>query len=117
MDNNQNLKNGLFDVTQNRFDKGKFRTPSLRNIALTAPYMHDGRFQTLQEVIEHYDNGIQKSQTLSTLITAASNDFITDPNGEVNLFLTDQEKKDIIAFLNMLTDEDFITNPNFSEPK
>ncbi len=117
LDNDQNLKDGLFSVTQNRFDKGKFRTPSLRNIALTAPYMHDGRFQTLEEVIEHYDNGIQKSQTLSSLITAASNDFITDPNGEIHLALTEQEKKDIIAFLEMLTDQEFITNPNFSEPK
>lgn len=117
LDNDQNLNNGLFDVTQNRFDKGKFRTPSLRNIALTAPYMHDGRFQTLQQVIEHYDNGIEQSQTLSTLIKAGSNEFITDPNGKINLFLTDQEKKDIIAFLNMLTDTDFITNSNFSEPK
>ena len=111
------MKNGLFDVTQNRFDKGKFRTPSLRNIALTAPYMHDGRFQTLEQVIKHYDNGIEQSQTLSTLIKAGSNEFITDPNGKVNLFLTDLEKKDIIAFLEMLTDTDFITNPNFSEPK
>jgi cytochrome c peroxidase len=117
LDNDQNLKDGLFAVTQNRFDKGKFRTPSLRNIALTAPYMHDGRFQTLQQVIEHYDNGIKKSQTLSSLIKAASNDFITDPNGEIRLALTDQEKKDIIAFLEMLTDEEFITNPKFSEPK
>lgn len=117
LDDDQNLKDGLFAVTQNRFDKGKFRTPSLRNIALTAPYMHDGRFQTLEEVIEHYDNGIEQSQTLSTLITAASNDFITDPNRDINLFLTDQEKQDIIAFLEMLTDEDFITNPKFSEPK
>ncbi|AFM04693.1 cytochrome c peroxidase [Bernardetia litoralis DSM 6794] len=117
LDNDENLEEGLFSVTQNSYDKGKFRTPSLRNIALTAPYMHDGRFQTLEEVIEHYDVGVQKSQTLSTLITAASNDFITDPNGEVRLALTEQEKQDIIAFLEMLTDEDFITNPAFSEPK
>lgn len=117
LDDDANLKEGLFAVTQNSFDKGKFRTPSLRNIALTAPYMHDGRFQTLEEVIEHYDNGIKKSQTLSSLITAASNEFINDPNGEVNLFLTEQEKKDIIAFLEMLTDEEFITSPKFSEPK
>ncbi|WP_338761062.1 cytochrome c peroxidase [Bernardetia sp. ABR2-2B] len=117
LDDDQNLKDGLFAVTQNRFDKGKFRTPSLRNIALTAPYMHDGRLQTLEEVIEHYDNGIKKSQTLSSLITAASNDFISDPNGEIRLALTEQEKKDIIAFLEMLTDEEFITNPKFSEPK
>ncbi len=117
LDNDENLKDGLFSVTKNRFDKGKFRTPSLRNIALTAPYMHDGRFQNLQQVMEHYDNGIKKSQTLSSLIKAASNEFITNPNGEVNLFLTEQEKKDIIAFLEMLTDEDFVTNPKFSEPK
>ncbi len=117
LDNDQNLKEGLFAVTQNRFDRGKFRTPSLRNIALTAPYMHDGRLQTLREVIEHYDNGIKKSQTLSSLITAASNNFITDPNGEIRLALTEQEKKDIIAFLEMLTDTEFITNPAFSEPK
>jgi cytochrome c peroxidase len=117
LDDDQNLKEGLFAVTQNRFDRGKFRTPSLRNIALTAPYMHDGRLQTLAQVMEHYDNGVKKSQTLSSLIKAASNDFITDPNGEIRLALTDQEKKDIIAFMEMLTDEDFITNPAFSEPK
>lgn len=116
LDTDESLKEGLFSVTQNRFDKGKFRTPSLRNIALTAPYMHDGRLQTLEEVMEHYDNGIKKSQTLSSLIKAGSNDFITDPNGEIRLALTDQEKKDIITFLKMLTDEEFITNPAFSEP-
>ncbi|MBF4471803.1 cytochrome-c peroxidase [Flavobacterium sp. HJJ] len=93
-------------------DKGRFRVVTLRNIALTAPYMHDGRFQTLEEVLDHYNEHIQSSKTLSTFLQDRSN----NPNGK-NLGLTAEEKKNIIHFLKMLTDSTFITNRDFSDPK
>lgn len=87
-------------VTKNAADRGKFKTPSLRNIAFTAPYMHDGRFQTLEEVVEHYDHGVQRSDTL-------------DPNlakhPAQGLGLTVQDKADLVAFLKTLTDESLLT--------
>lgn len=86
---------GRAAVTKSDADRGKFKTPSLRNIALTAPYMHDGRFATLEEVIEHYDRGVKRGGTL-------------DPNlakhPEAGLQLTSQEKADLVAFLKTLTD-------------
>lgn len=115
LDNDENMDEGLMAVTGNSNDKGRFKTPSLRNIALTAPYMHDGRFQTLEEVIEHYDNGIHQSSTLDILIIEGSNE--NQASGErPQLFLSEQEKDDILAFLHMLTDEDFISNAQFSNP-
>jgi cytochrome c peroxidase len=115
LDNDEDLDEGLMTVTGKPDDKGRFKTPSLRNIALTAPYMHDGRFETLEEVIEHYDNGIHQSSTLDLLILEGSNE--NQASGErPQLFLTEQEKEDILAFLNMLTDEKFINNPQFSNP-
>lgn len=115
LDTDENMDEGLMAVTGNPADKGRFKTPSLRNIALTAPYMHDGRFETLEEVIEHYDNGIHQSSTLDVLIIEGSNE--NQASGErPQLFLTEQEKQDILAFLHMLTDEDFINNSKFSNP-
>ncbi|MFP4090030.1 MAG: cytochrome-c peroxidase [Cyclobacteriaceae bacterium] len=109
------LSDGLAVVTGNDFDKGKFRAPSLRNIALTAPYMHDGRFQTLEEVLDHYNEHIVRSETLSPLIMQASNEPIVQ--GEpVKLHLTDDEKEAILAFLHTLTDSTFISNHKFSNP-
>lgn len=88
-------------VTKSAADRGKFKTPSLRNIALTAPYMHDGRFATLEEVIEHYDHGVARGETL-------------DPNlakhPTEGLGLTAQEKADLVAFLGSLTDAAFTTS-------
>lgn len=115
LDNDENMGEGLSAVTGNPTDKGRFKTPSLRNIALTAPYMHDGRFETLDEVIEHYDNGIHQSSTLDILIIEGSNENQA-PGERPQLFLTAQEKTDILAFLQMLTDEEFISNPKFSNP-
>jgi cytochrome c peroxidase len=115
LDTDENLKAGLFAITQNPFDKGKFKVPTLRNIALTAPYMHDGRFKTLEEVLDHYNDHIQMSSTLDPLILEATNELFP-PAGQVKLGLTAQEKQDIIAFLKTLTDEKFITNPAFSNP-
>jgi cytochrome c peroxidase len=106
---------GREGVTGQSFDIGKFKAPSLRNIALTAPYMHDGRFETLEEVLDHYNDHIQRSQTLDPLILEASNEPIL-AGGSVKLHLTTQEKKDIIAFLHMLTDSTFIQNKAFSNP-
>ncbi|TAF68078.1 MAG: cytochrome-c peroxidase [Cytophagales bacterium] len=102
---------GLANVTKQPFDLGKRRAPTLRNIALTAPYMHDGRFKTLREVLDHYNEHIQLSPNIDPLILNASN----EPNGKT-LQLTEQEKEDILLFLQMLTDEEFINNPAFANP-
>jgi len=102
---------GLGAITGRKEDFGKMRAPSLRNIALTAPYMHDGRFQTLEEVLDHYNEYIQAHQNLDPLIIEASNEV-----GGNSLMLTEQEKEDIILFLHLLTDEDFINDKRFSNP-
>lgn len=94
-------------VTQNPNDEGKFKVPTLRNIALSAPYMHDGRFQTLDEVIEHYSSGIHQSATIDPLIEFAF-------QGGVQLDAN--EKQLLKAFLLTLTDESFVNNPAFQEP-
>lgn len=95
-------------ISGNNLDNGKFKVPSLRNISLTAPYMHDGRFATLEEVIDHYSSGIQMSSTIDPLIEFAS-------QGGVQLDA--QEKDLLLKFLNTLTDNSFINNPDFQEPK
>jgi cytochrome c peroxidase len=87
---------GRMAVTQNAADRGKFKTPSLRNVALTAPYMHDGRFNTLEEVVEHYSSGVKRTSTLDANLAKHPEDGIQ---------LTVQEKADLVAFLKTLTDE------------
>jgi cytochrome c peroxidase len=99
--------NGLGDVTGEIKDLGKFRIPSLRNIAVTAPYMHDGRFNTLREVLDYYSSGLKPSFNIDSKMQSAH-------RGGVQL--TEEEKDQIIAFLNTLTDSVFLTNPNFSNP-
>lgn len=85
-------------------DLGKFKVPSLRNITLTAPYMHDGRFDSLEEVLDHYRNHVLESNTLAPDLT----------NGErLGISMTDEEVDDIIAYLNTLTDYEFTSNPIF----
>jgi cytochrome c peroxidase len=117
LDDEASLDEGLMNVTKNPGDKGKFKTPSLRNIALSAPYMHDGRFKTLEEVLDHYNEGIKKSRTLDPLISSASNEAHGHgENDPILLHLTEQEKKDIVVFLHMLTDEEFTKDPRFSDP-
>jgi cytochrome c peroxidase len=115
LDPEEKLKAGLKGVTGKDFDRGKFKAPTLRNIALTAPYMHDGRFQTLEEVLDHYNEHIQNSSTLDVLILEASNEQIS-PDQPIKLYLSAEEKKAILAFLNTLTDQEFVTNPKFSNP-
>lgn len=97
------MDNGRMNVTGEAFDKGKFKSPTLRNIELTAPYMHDGRFQTLEEVIEHYDFGGYNSSTIDPLMKKVG----------IGLGLNNQEKSDLIQFLKTLTDTSFIFNKNF----
>jgi cytochrome c peroxidase len=110
--NNGLLPNFLNDlgraaVTNNPEDNYKFKVPTLRNIALTAPYMHDGRFSTLDEVIEHYSSGIHMSPTIDPLIEFGS-------QGGVQLDV--QEKYLLKKFLLTLTDENFVNNPKFKDP-
>jgi cytochrome c peroxidase len=115
LDTDENLSPGLEAVTGKSTDRGKFKAPTLRNIALTAPYMHDGRFNTLEEVLDHYNEHVVSNRTLDILILEASNKNII-PGEQIKLHLTSQEKEAIIAFLNTLTDEKFITDPAFSDP-
>lgn len=99
---------GRGEVTGNMLDNGKFRTPHIRNIEVTGPYMRDGRFTTLDQVVEFYNSGLKTSPTV-------------DPNmkfvhqGGIR-YLTNQDKADLIAFLKTLTDHRFLTDTAFSNP-
>ncbi len=94
-------------ITGNPDDNGKFKVPTLRNIVFSAPYMHDGRFSTLDEVINHYSHGIQMSSTIDPLIEFA---------GQGGVQLDAQEKDLLKQFLLTLTDSSFINNPDFKAP-
>jgi len=98
---------GLGAISGDPADNGKFKSPSLRNLKFTAPYMHDGRFPTLEDVINHYSEGLTQSATIDPLMKKVS-------QGGVQL--TDQDKIDLKAFLLSLSDESFINNPNFQKP-
>ena len=104
LDTDEDMHLGRMNVSGDIYDKGKFKTPTLRNIELTAPYMHDGRFETLEEVIEHYDFGGHQSNTVDPLMKKIG----------IGLGLTDQDKIDLINFLKTLTDSSFVTNQNYS---
>lgn len=99
---------GLFGVTGNKNDMGKFKTPTLRNVALRGPYMHDGRYQTLEEVVEFYNSDVKPSPTLDPIMTK--------PGKESGLNLSPQQKTDLVNFLKALTDTTFIQNPKISKP-
>ncbi len=88
---------------------GTFKVPTLRNVALSAPYMHDGRFKTLEEVIDHYASGIKAHPNLHP--------FLKNANGQPKtMVLSQTDKQDLIAFLNTLTDDQFVANTSFSDP-
>lgn len=97
---------GRYEISLLDDDIGKFKVPSLRNIAKTKPYMHTGSFYTLQDVLDHYSDGVKMSPTLDPLLQTG-----TKPGIE----MTKEEKSKIIDFLNMLTDEGFLKNPMFAE--
>ena len=115
LDVDGDLPTGLMGTTGDPVHKGLFKVPTLRNIAVTAPYMHDGRFETLEEVMAHYNSGIKISETLSPLILEADNREIKEGHA-VGLNMTEDEVTAIIAFLHTLTDESLMTNPKFSSP-
>ncbi len=105
---------GVYESSGNPADMGRFKAPTLRNIALTAPYMHDGSIATLEEVLDHYAAG---GRTLPAGPFAGNGS--QNPNKSTFLLgftLTPQEKKDVLAFLNSLTDEGFIRDPRFADP-
>ncbi|MDA0243740.1 MAG: di-heme enzyme [Chloroflexi bacterium] len=105
---------GVYEITGNPEDMGRFRPPTLRNISLTAPYMHDGSLASLEDVVRHYMAGGRVIETGPLAGDGRRNPY---KNGLVSGFeLTDQEIADLIAFLESLTDEGFITDPRFSNP-
>ena len=105
---------GIYEFTHDPRDVGKFRPPSLRNVAVRAPYMHDGSISTLDAVLDHYAAG---GRTIAT--GSYAGDGSKNPNKDHfigGFTLTPQQKSDLIAFLESLTDREFLTNPDFSAP-
>ncbi|PWB26119.1 cytochrome-c peroxidase [Flavobacterium sp. HTF] len=97
---------GRYKVTELASDYYKFKVQSLRNVEMSAPYMHDGRFGTLEAVLNHYASGIEDSPTLDPLLKQ---------NGKFGIALSENDKKQIIAFLKTLTDNQYLTDKRFSE--
>lgn len=93
---------GRAHITARAADRGRFKVPSLRNVARTAPYMHDGRFQTLAEVLAHYAHGVQPSPTLDPLLRQL--------DGRLGIPLSRAQQADLLTFLNTLTDQEFLTD-------
>ena len=100
---------GVGGITNDPLQVGNFKVPSLKNVELTAPYMHDGRFATLEEVIEHYNSGVLAHPNLSSQLR-------NPDNSPVRLNLTAREKAALIAFLKTLTDRGITTDVKFSSP-
>lgn len=105
----QTKDRGAGIVTSMNFSEGSFKAPNLRNVARTGPYMHDGRFNTLEEVIDHYSRGIQDHPALDARLRGAD-------GAPMRMNIRDDEKQAIVAFLNMLTDYTLITDPKLSNP-
>jgi cytochrome c peroxidase len=99
---------GRQEVTKLPGDRAKFKVPSLRNVAPTFPYMHDGRFNTLEEVVDFYNSNVRQSPTVDPLMQ-----YNLQPGG---LGLNAQDKADLVAFLKTLTDEEFLLNPEYKSP-
>lgn len=102
LDDDTDLQPGLMEVTGRIEDEGKFKTPSLRNLAFTAPYMHDGRFQTIEEVVDFYSEGVHDNRNVEVLMEFAF-------QGGVQL--TQDEKDALVAFLLTMTDSTFVNDP------
>ena len=98
---------GYMATTGEDGDKGKFKVPSLRNVMVSAPYMHDGRFSTMDEVLDHYDHGAVSSPSLDPMMQY---------NVDYGLGLSAEDRADLIAFLHLLTDGEFLVDPAFSNP-
>ncbi len=105
---------GLFEITEKPGDRGRFRAASLRNVEVTAPYMHDGSMATLEEVLDFYAAGGRNITT-----GPHAGDGRLNPNRSElisRIDLTEQDKADLVAFLKTLTDHEFLTNPKFGNP-
>jgi cytochrome c peroxidase len=107
LDDIQNMQAGYMNVTGNDFDRGKFKVPSLRNLVFTAPYMHDGRFKTLKEVIDFYSEGLNQTPY-------ADSNMKNVHKGGVQL--SESDKNSLIAFLKTLTDHSLISDERYSSP-
>ena len=97
------IDQGLFSISHRPADMGRFRAPTLRNVAVTAPYMHDGSLPTLDAVLDHYSRGGVDGPLKSDRIKGFT--------------LDDGERRDVLAFLGGLTDEGFLTKPEFGPPR
>jgi cytochrome c peroxidase len=96
-------------ITDSGAGRGRFKVPSLRNVAVRPPYMHDGRFATLEAVVEHYDNGVRATPDLDRRLRG--------PDGAPRtLGLTDAQKAALVAYLRALTDSTFLRDPRFADP-
>ncbi|MES2568310.1 MAG: cytochrome c peroxidase [Bacteroidota bacterium] len=95
---------GRMKITKNNSDSLKFKVPTLRNVEFSYPYMHDGRFKTLSQVLKHYTNGVHQSETLAKSLDAP-------------IVLSSNDKVDLVAFLLTLTDKKFLFDPRYSFPK
>ncbi len=103
---------GLEGVTGDLADRGKFKVPSLRNLSYTAPYMHDGRFNTLQEVLNAYILDLKDTPYTDPVMYHDDG----DPNSGIGAQLTPQERDKVIKFLESLNDPSFLTNPDYADP-
>jgi cytochrome c peroxidase len=99
---------GLGAITGSFTDNGLFRTPHIRNIEVTGPYMRDGRFSTLEEVVEFYNSGLKLSPTVDPQMKFAHQGGIQ--------YLSAYDKQALVAFMKTLTDTTFLNNPKFSNP-
>jgi len=106
---------GRFEVTANEEDQYKFKVPSLRNVGITGPYMHDGRYHSLNEVLDHYSKGIALFVKSGSPAVKTLDPLLADPE-KPGIPLSEGEKQAIIAFLHTLTDEVFVKNPKFKDP-
>lgn len=96
-------------ISEASSDIGKFMVPSLRNVEVTGPYMHNAKFITLEEVLQHYAEGVKDSETLDTVLK--------NENSQLGIELTESEQADIITFLKTLTDDSFLTDTKFNNPR
>ena len=104
----QSKDKGVGGITNLSQDMGTFKAPSLLNVGVTAPYMHDGRFKTLEEVIDHYSEGVHFDNPNIHPQMAA--------HGGIQLNLTAKQKADLLAYLRSMTDSTFLTNPAYANP-
>ncbi|MGZ3905056.1 MAG: cytochrome-c peroxidase, partial [Bacteroidia bacterium] len=115
------IDQGRKRLTNLSSDEGRFHVPSLKNVSLSAPYMHDGRFRTLNEVVEFFDNGVQQSANLSSAMSAhptpdGNGGFTSGGHNFQPLLLTSTEKEHLVEFLKTLTDYTIINDKKLSDP-